>query len=44
MPYHHWDALTEHDPLIAAIFGVVSMSTGTTPEWRMSAGGGRPDL
>jgi len=44
VPYHYWDQLTEDDPLIRTIFEVAPSYTGRKPEWRMSAGGGRPDL
>ena len=44
VPYHYWDLLTEDDPLIRTIFQVAPTYTGKKPEWRMSAGGGRPDL
>jgi acetylornithine deacetylase/succinyl-diaminopimelate desuccinylase-like protein len=41
---HYWDLLTEDDPLIAAIFEIGPKYTGEKPKWRMSAGGGRPDI
>jgi succinyl-diaminopimelate desuccinylase len=44
VPYHYWDQLSEEDPLIKTIFQVAPTYTGKKPEWRMSAGGGRPDL
>ena len=41
---HYWEGLTEDDPLIAAIFDIGPNYTGQKPKWRMSAGGGRPDI
>ena len=44
VPEHFWKLLNEDDPLIAAIFEIAPSYTGRKPEWRMSAGGGRPDI
>jgi acetylornithine deacetylase/succinyl-diaminopimelate desuccinylase-like protein len=44
VPYHYWSQLTDDDPLIKTIFEVAPSYTGRKPEWKMSAGGGRPDL
>ena len=44
VPYEYWSKLTENDPLIKKIFEIAPAYTGKKPEWRMSAGGGRPDL
>jgi succinyl-diaminopimelate desuccinylase len=44
VPYEYWSKLTEDDPFIRTIFEVAPAYTGKKPEWKMSAGGGRPDL
>jgi succinyl-diaminopimelate desuccinylase len=44
VPYEYWSQLNEDDPLIKLIMKTAPSFTGKKPEWRMSAGGGRPDL